>query len=541
MRIAKLSFIKKIWENSKASPVNLRRRLMVFLLILMFAIMAGGVLLLGLLGVLPFGAGNTPMLVQNELDSLSAEISAQYGGALVQAVRMSERLSANISAFMRRDGLAAADLKRRPELLEPLLAELFPVLLNNLDVTDCSGVFAALDATVNPAAAGADRSKSGLYIRAIEPNIGRTGTEMRYLLRGPSAMAGDGRLNLQAKWDLEFNIADQPFWTEPIGAYETNPAAQLSRLVYWCSVSPVQGLNEAVMACSVPLVDEGGGIIGVCGFEISQMNFMLRHDPEISGFHRAVFLFSSANDGKISLEDALFAGNTTVYDAFPKHGLISGAGGADSFSAYTLPGGGAFIGMGREIRLYPEDSPFGKQMYWAALIIPKEDFDGAKNAARIRFGIVLLALAAAGVAVCVVLSRRYVKPITDTLALAAEGGIPEKTNIKEIDELIKKIKEQRPKDSRLPDNLFEDFIGRVKTLTPAQMEVLKHHAEGLSLEETAKHMFIAVSTLKKHNNRIYEKLQVSSQDELRLYISLLKKCGMMGQIFAESGNGGNGS
>jgi DNA-binding CsgD family transcriptional regulator len=47
-------------------------------------------------------------------------------------------------------------------------------------------------------------------------------------------------------------------------------------------------------------------------------------------------------------------------------------------------------------------------------------------------------------------------------------------------------------------------------------------------------MFISANTLKTHNKHIYEKLEVSSKEELRLYISLLEKCGMMNRIFSES-------
>jgi hypothetical protein len=44
---------------------------------------------------------------------------------------------------------------------------------------------------------------------------------------------------------------------------------------------------------------------------------------------------------------------------------------------------------------------------------------------------------------------------------------------------------------------------------------------------------------KKHNRHIYEKLGVSSQEELRLYISLMKQYGMLSKILPK--NAGNGT
>ena len=408
-----LSYIRRIWESVKSGPVNLRRRLLAFLLLLIFTMLAMVMFLLSLFGVFMYSSGETEKLMQSELDHLSSQVSIQYGAASVQAAKMSERLSADIEGFMRREGLQTGNLKNNPSLLEPLLAELLPTLQSSLNAVDCSGVFMALDTTVNPAIEGAEHSKAGLYIRSIDPNIGGMRHDTRYLLRGPSGLAGSGRLNLQMKWDLEFNVADQLFWLEPIKAHQANPSLPLSRLLYWCSMSPIQGLNDDVMICSVPMLDGDGGILGVCGFEIYQMNFMLRYEPKSSDLQRAVFLFSSMTDNGLRLEDALFAGNFAIYDKLPRQEIMRHEGHADGFRIYGINGGGSFVGMEKQIRLYPEGSPNAGKLFAAALLLFKAEFDAAQNAARIRFGLILFALMAMGIAASVFLSKRFVKPITD--------------------------------------------------------------------------------------------------------------------------------
>ena len=520
--ILKLKLINKVFKNFKEPAVNMRNRLLAFLLILTFTMLAGILFLLLVFGAFPFGAVERENLFSNRLGNLSTNVSKQYGVASVQAVRLSERLTVSISEFLRRDGLSTAEIKKRPDLLAPLLTEQISILKMNLDATDSSGVFATLDATVNPNVPNAENSKAGLYIRAIEPNIGGMGTEMRYLLRGPSSIAGDGLLNLQAKWNLEFNVAEQPFWRSPIDAYNSNPALPLSRLVYWNSKSPVQGLNEDVMVCSVPLLYDGE-LLGVCGFEISQMNFMLRYDPDIDRFHNAVFLFSSADGNRIRLEDALYSGNNYMYAMFPGQGLISSIDKYGNFVVYLMPDGASFVGMEKTIRLYPGGSPFAEQTYRAALLIPKADFDAALNRDRIRFALTLLTLMAIGIIASVFLSNRYVKPITDKLANSGESGLSVKTNIVEIDQLIEKMKELHEKDRPIPDYLFGDFISRIKTLTQTESEIFRHYVDGKSINEILEIMFISLSTLKTHNRHLYSKLGVTSKDELMLYVELIKK------------------
>ncbi len=516
-----------IKELRKKEPaVNMRRRLMVFLLLLMVTMLTGVMLLLTAFGVFPFGTTEAKKLFEKELYHLSDTAAVQYGKASAQAARMSALLSGSIAAAHGKE--LSLTHPNQPELLEALLAEQVPSLLTSLDATDCSGVFLTL---VNPNLPGAAHSKAGLYIRNTEPNISGTGTETRLLLRGPSSLATAGNLNMQAEWDLEFDVTDQLFWKEPIAAYENDPSRPLSRLVYWCSMSPVQGLGEDVMVCSVPLLDANGDVLGVCGFEISEMNFMLRHMPDGSEFFNTVFIFSSIDRDGIRLEDALFSGNPAVYETFPAQGSMRGTGSVGDFVIYEMPGGAPLAGMEKAIRLYPDDSPFAERAFLASVVIPKADFDAAEDIVRLRFVLLLLMLLTFGIFASIFLSKRYMKPIMDKLSETGESEMPSKTNIAEIDLLIERFK---AKNSPIPENLFDDFIFKVKTLTPAELVVFQSHAEGKSADEMAKSLFIAISTLKKHNSHIYEKLGVSSQDELRLYINLLKKCDMMERVFSDN-------
>ncbi|HCC34704.1 MAG TPA: hypothetical protein DEQ02_03355, partial [Ruminococcaceae bacterium] len=409
----KILWIKEIKQLREKSAVNLRRRLTVFLLLLTLTMLTGVMFLLAVFGVFRLGYGETEKLFEKELYHLTETAAAQYGGASAQAVRMSERLSESIADTLKRAGFSFAELKYHPELLESLLEEQVSVMLSSLDATGCSGVFLALDTTVNPGISGAENSKAGLYIRNTEPNFSGTGSETRLLLRGPSSLAVEGELNMQAEWDLEFGVKDRLFWSESAYAYTGYPALPLSRLVYWCCESPVPGLDEDVMICSVPLLSGGDEILGVCGFEISEMNFMLRHAPESGEFFNTVFIFSSMAGDGLKLEDALYSGNIAVYSALPDSGIMRAEEKSGGFMIYNMPDGRSFAGMEKTIRLYPDDSPFAGETFAASVVLPKADLDAAGNAARLRFVLILFVLMILGVFASVFLSKRYMKPIMD--------------------------------------------------------------------------------------------------------------------------------
>ena len=529
---AEFSFIKTIWQGFRGGSGKMRRRLLVYLLFLMFTMVAGVVFLLSAFGVSTSGAGEMGKLFSSELVRLSDNISKQYGTASVQAMRMSDQLSASIADAMKRKGISTAELKSHPELLEPLFKDLLFILLVNLYSAEFSGAFVTLDTTVNPHIPGAENSKAGLYIRNIEPNIGGTGTETRYLLRGFPSLANDGYINFQSKWDLEFNVKDQLFWMEPLKAHVTNPSLPLSRLMHWCSMSPVQGLNESVMICSIPLLDDARRILGVCGFEISEMNFMLRHGPNIDGFHNAVFLFSCVDDGRIRLEDALFSGNNALYNVLRKQGSLSVTGSAGEFSLYGAPGT-PFVGMEKTIRLYPNGSPFAGVSFAAALVMPLEDYNAVVSASRRRLILIGAILLCVGVALSLFLSERSEKPFKELLEALRSGDMSAKSQIQEIDDLLEFMRSQLNETRATEDesaekssessqeHLLDSFIENTKKLSRAEAGVFNLYLEGYSVDEIASRLSISINTLKTHNRRIYTKLNVSSKKELLTWIQLL--------------------
>ena len=112
------------------------------------------------------------------------------------------------------------------------------------------------------------------------------------------------------------------------------------------------------------------------------------------------------------------------------------------------------------------------------------------------------------------------------------------SGISEVDELAQflndRARNKRLEQGELPPNiqeLFDQFIERVHLLTEAERNILRYYIDGHEISEIPELAFISMSTVRKHNRNIYEKLRVSSRNELMLYIDLLRRCGRLHELF----------
>jgi len=88
----------------------------------------------------------------------------------------------------------------------------------------------------------------------------------------------------------------------------------------------------------------------------------------------------------------------------------------------------------------------------------------------------------------------------------------------------------------LPENmerLFNDFSSRFKTLSAAELRIMKFYIEGYDIPQVPDLAFVSIHTVKKHNRSIYQKLELSSRDELMLYIELFRRCNRLDELTAK--------
>ena len=98
--------------------------------------------------------------------------------------------------------------------------------------------------------------------------------------------------------------------------------------------------------------------------------------------------------------------------------------------------------------------------------------------------------------------------------------------------LAKQHTQSKPAGQLPPDmdQLFSSFVSKAKSLTSAERRILQYYIEGHETADVPDLAFISIHTVKKHNRSIYQKLEVSSRDELMLYIELLRCCGRLDEL-----------
>ncbi|NLW12166.1 MAG: helix-turn-helix transcriptional regulator, partial [Clostridiaceae bacterium] len=145
----------------------------------------------------------------------------------------------------------------------------------------------------------------------------------------------------------------------------------------------------------------------------------------------------------------------------------------------------------------------------------------------------------AGVLAAIFISKRFVSPIIRGLEAAVSYDLDNTTDSKiaEIDALISQLRERyRSRTGQsLPDDLFEDFLSRLETLTPTEKIIAGCYMRGESTQDILGNLYISASTLKTHSSHIYTKLDISSRDELQLYYHLIEKGGRLEEMAKRAG------
>jgi len=454
--------------------------------------------------------------LSRERDHFIQTIRRQTGNTALRTMQLSRSLSLAMENYLLSRRVRPAKMGDRPDVLAPLQEQMLPLMLAALDAGDNSGIFLVLNATVNPSLQGAQNSRAGLMIR--NSGLGKSFfDENKTILRGVSDAAIKRGVSLQSTWELEFNVRGKEFYRKPLDAL-TPPYPALSALYVWSFQDPLGTADKNLLVCSIPILDSAGNILGVCGFETNNGNWIGsdRDERQLPG-----------------LRYGFFPGEAEQHLPADRYGLET------------------------ELRLYPLGSPYANETFTALLSIPRENYDAKLFRERLTFSVWLGAFLILGVFFAVVLSGGVTKPITRQMDRFDGEISPEniQTNVPEIDALINKILKLQQKQREAvalsgekgnpgaapPDAAYDagnpaeallvEFLTRVKTLTPSEKVILRQYANGHSRQTIMQTLFISEGTLKNHSTNLYRKLGVASRKELDLYVEFLKKTGKYGEIF----------
>ncbi|MDR0851074.1 MAG: LuxR C-terminal-related transcriptional regulator [Clostridiales Family XIII bacterium] len=516
--------------------VTLHRRLFLFLALLLLIVLSSVLLILYTTGVFSSGFSESRVFFDSELAHLSSKIATESGEVTVSGLSLSERLSSRLETAMDKSDISFSQLQKHPEFIEPLLDEATDSLIDELEKNRTSLVFVALDVTINPDIPDADRSRAGLLLRNLSPNIVSNNTPTTRFEIGPAQIARERHLYVLNNWRLEIPTAPEDYFQiTKTSAMEDLP---LSRLYYWNPGDRALLADEDAMLLCVPLIDSGGRFMGVCGLGISASLFKLAYMPDDSMFPHTFAVFAPRTGNEIDLSKALFSGNYNVRSEFEGNLVIGKE--FKELTTFSDASGKVFEGLCKDIVIYPKDAVH--QTDWIFIVAAPQEEVTAYNAMGNRTVIFLLVLLlAAGIIAAVFVSRRYITPIANAIdrMKQTDSRSGEKYNIREIDDLFTFLAERDdPKPAALDavalnanrneiasghDERFDTFVKNVNSLSRAERAIFNLYVEGYTAREIIQILHISINTIKTHNKHIYTKLGVTSRKELLDFVARMDK------------------
>lgn len=520
-------------NKSDSTSISMRFRLFLFLLVLVITMLTGIIVILLVTGTFSAGLKECKQDIKNELKHTSAELEEQYGQLSVQAVEFSEELSKSIEEKLQKQNLTFSSLSNHPELIDGLISGLFEKTYFWLQKSNCSGTFFILDTTVNTSLEDSNYSKAGLYIKNMEPNIVNASSPTITILRGSASIGRENYINLHTQWSMEFDVNGADYYSIPLKTAQNSKNRSLSELYYWSKPFTIPGTSEEVMLCTVPLMDSNKNIYGICGFEISAMLFKLSYMPRESSFTRMFCMLSPLFNHTVAINQSMFAGGYSVKDISEGNSNLTVKESHHSFTTYSDEDKNSYLGFHSSTKLYPEESPFASDSWIIAVLVPKKDVVNYITRLNIILAWLLTLLVTIGIIISIVFSNNYLKPISQGIEIIKSTD-PEdmpKTNVQEIDDLIrfltvyKKELNDKVERDKFQITVLEHFVEKTKMLSPAERSVFHLYVKGLNAREIADEMFLSINTIKTHSKHIFSKLEISSREELLLYINMLKEIG----------------
>ena len=543
--------IKKLIElirNSKGQTMSMRRKLMLYMLLLLLT--AVGILATAFIATGVIGVDDERIYegMHMRLDQEEGLIDEEIDSIIVQGIDLAQNIGRETQTIFTNNNVTIDNLNNNIDTLYDLQSSYYGYMNTAIQMSGASGVFVVLNATANTEIENSDKSRSGVYLRVSNIDLKEQVNKELNLYRGIAEIGRDKGLRMNNQWQLEFDMDRTPFAIPGFKIDDISRSYQLS------SRFKLQNMWEEVVMLSVPFTGSEGTVYGQCGLELSEALFSLKH-PALESEFGALITVLAPYDGDILYVDKGLVGGTqdtfiTDKENFRVSGdkrLVKLSGDFGDYICVMkdvktngLPTSIQFSGF-EDTSIASEGEPKKEVTWKLCVLIPESDYIAFIRSSRMRWLTIAAIFLVVMLIACLIISRRYVEPIVNGMeALKGSGdGDPVKTGYSEIDELIEFMKSKEDDEviveEKLPENisiLFDNFAENVKKLSPAEWVVMRLYIEGHEIAEIPDMAFISITTVRKHNRNIYEKLEVASRDELMLYIDLFRRCNRLDELTA---------
>ncbi|MBR4112529.1 MAG: hypothetical protein IKK53_05810 [Ruminiclostridium sp.] len=541
MNLLKYLDIKSLVGQFRTEGLSMRRRFAFYVFSVICLFLAVIIILLNLFGILNL----TDRQIMNDftarLSSCSEEIERDCDELAACAISFSGQLEKLIQDYLTEENITFAELKNNSEALDSLQNILYDSVYLNMQVAPASGAFYILDTTAN--SSSETSLYNGIYLKYINLCSENTVNNDFSIYRGSFSTGKSRGINFHSGWKNESSTA---FFENCDEIFSDGTHFALSPAV------EIPDTWERARYIYVPIRDYNDNIIGVCGFEITDLLFQLSHKTADGTWGSEICGLLDENNGIYSGQFSSGRYNNTDKEL----NIID----RNSSRVFDF-GNERCVGLTNEIKL-------GKESFSVAVMLPEAQYESFIRKGQINIMFIFLIAAILAAVCCIFMSKKYVSPILKKIEqVKANEDFGEQLRIREIDDLFafleekdnyyeqqlndlenarqfaeeeaRRAKEEYEKASekyelakseidRLAEKHKEDivpeeynfFVENLSMLTPTEYRVYELYLSGKTAKQIAEIMHITENTIKYHNKNIYSKLGISSRKQLLRYAAL---------------------
>ncbi len=345
-------------------------------------------------------------------------------------------------------GLSSAnELLASQEMQSQLVQEIFPELLNWLQGSGTTGVYAVLGNTADTSQAS---RYNGFFLRDLDP-VARTSSNSDLMFeRGDKKLAREAGIALDSSWDSAFSFSGQgmrasdDFFYTPYLLAQENPSVDVVNLAYWATPfiledNPLD--NHKMITYSVPLIYDGV-VYGVLGIEVSvpylTSTYFSARDLD-SDQHAGYALAVQQEDGTYRT----LMGVGSLYDSVSRLGQTFSLADTQSDTLkQVVDATGAEQGIycvSTPLTLYSNNVPFSDKNWVVCGFVTHDSIYGLGSSLYTRLFYALAACVALGLAITLLVVRYVARPVS-RLVESVQAGVEglrafKPSGIREVDEL----------------------------------------------------------------------------------------------------------
>lgn len=535
--------LKLLFQHFRSVNLSLRKRFLLYIISAIVTFLALAMVLLNLFGIV--NSANVQIMrdLNTWLSSSADSIEHDCDELAACAISFSHQLETQIQNFLVENQLQFTDLRDNTQALTELQLQLYNTVYLNMQVAPASGTFYILNTTVN--STSETPLFNGIYLKYVNLSSENTVNNDFALYRGSYTTGKENDLTFHSGWNNE-NCTD--FFEDCESVFLDGVHYALS------SVVEIPETWEKARYIYVPLRDRQEKIIGVCGFEISDLLFRLSHKTEDPRWGQLVCGLIDRHLG-----DYYGQFNSNRYQTGNTSSSLRLISKAD-YTQFDF-GTESCVGTTRDIFL-------GNDTFTVAVMMPQAQYQKLVRNGQLQNAMIFLILGTLTLVCCVILSHKYVSPILkriEQVKARESGGDP--IYIQEIDDLfafleardvayearLEELEQERQaaeanatqtqKDyetalrqldlvqgeleqlaaaqhREIVLEEYEFFLCNLGTLTATEYKVYELYLAGKNAKQIAELLGISENTLKYHNKNIYSKLGISSRKQMLRFAAL---------------------